>query len=357
MNRKSQIYEYYEFVEGQEPPQHKNTFREKLFAITEDKTHSIWGKLYKGIMIVTILVGIATFLASTQPSIMINGNTPVLFWLEFCVVCFWTVDYLARLFCSPDWRLWAYEPLNICELVFICAFYAFLAVGPQTQNEHSSFINVIRILQTFRVFQIIRLWRYSVTLRLVIATAKKCKDAFLLLVVLVAMIVVVSSTMMFYAEQSVSYFDNQQNLWVRIPDNTISPFQSIPATMWWGIVTITTVGYGDTYPISAGGKVVASFTMAASLMALALPIGIFGAYFSEIWNAHVKQEQQEKTEREQKLKEKRQGGRMLSQFDTSWQLEKFSTELGDIILQLQKKQVLVNKLREKIKSIDENANQ
>jgi len=190
---------------------------------------------------------------------------------------------------------------------------------------------------------------------LVIATARKCRDAFLLLVVLVAMIVVVSSTMMFYAEQSACRFDSDKKLWLRLTDDSVSPFQSIPQSMWWGIVTITTVGYGDTYPVSAWGKVVASFTMTLSLMALALPIGIFGAYFSEIWNEHVKFVQQEKAERDQRRKERKQGGRVLSQFDTAWQLEKMSAEIGQMIVQLQEKQTMLDNMREKMKRNEEDA--
>lgn len=123
--------------------------------------------------------------------------------------------------------------------------------------------------------------------------------------------------------------------------------------MWWGIVTITTTGYGDTYPVSPWGKLVASVTMVMSLMALALPIGIFGAYFSEIWNDHVKRKQQIRAEQEEKQKERRMGGRVLSKFDSSWQLEKMSAEIGEMIVQLQEKKNMLDRIREKMKKRDE----
>ena len=56
------------------------------------------------------------------------------------------------------------------------------------------------------------------------------------------------------------------------------PFSSIPATFWWCVVTLTTVGYGDAYPLTAYGKLAAAFTMIASVVITALPISVIGAF-------------------------------------------------------------------------------
>ena len=69
------------------------------------------------------------------------------------------------------------------------------------------------------------------------------------------------------------------------PDNcSISPYISIPQSMWWCLVTLLTVGYGDIYPITIGGKIVAALAMMISVVILALPISIIGTNFVDFWS-------------------------------------------------------------------------
>merc|ERR1712070_244009 len=73
-----------------------------------------------------------------------------------------------------------------------------------------------------------------------------------------------------------------------------SPFESIPACFWWAIVTATTVGYGDMYPTTPAGKTIAGFCMAWSLCVLALPIGVIGGNFSNVWDEYDKEKELER---------------------------------------------------------------
>lgn len=86
-----------------------------------------------------------------------------------------------------------------------------------------------------------------------------------------------------------------------------------------------------------------------SLMAIALPIGIFGAYFSEIWNEHEEVKKKEREAREEKEKEAKNGGRIMSKFDTQWQLEKLASEIAEIIEQMQDKKNVLDHMIEKMK--------
>jgi len=87
------------------------------------------------------------------------------------------------------------------------------------------------------------------------------------------------SSALFYAEQSYSYLD-ENSLWRYTSDNSQSPFQSIPHTMWFAMVTMTTVGYGDFTPTSPIGKFVAGLTMITGVIIIALPITILASNFS-----------------------------------------------------------------------------
>lgn len=87
------------------------------------------------------------------------------------------------------------------------------------------------------------------------------------------------SSAMFFAEQTGTQFDIELGVWLR-PDGTPSPFQSIFHSFWWCIATMTTVGYGDAYPITLAGKVVGGITSVMGVVMLSFPIAIFGLHFN-----------------------------------------------------------------------------
>eukprot|EP01126_Amoeba_proteus_P042218 TRINITY_DN4583_c0_g2_i2.p1 TRINITY_DN4583_c0_g2~~TRINITY_DN4583_c0_g2_i2.p1 ORF type:complete len:152 (-),score=37.05 TRINITY_DN4583_c0_g2_i2:386-841(-) len=95
------------------------------------------------------------------------------------------------------------------------------------------------------------------------------------------------STALFYVEGSYCYFDANTTTWFYKDSGEPSPFQSITATFWWNIVTLSTVGYGDTYPITVGGRIVAGFSMVVSMVIVAFPIAVFTTNFSEQYDIHL----------------------------------------------------------------------
>ena len=107
---------------------------------------------------------------------------------------------------------------------------------------------------------------------------------------LIIVIVSTSSTFMYYAERQESEFNFDSNKWVRRNTSSfedagnVLDLQSIPSAMWWSIVTITTVGYGDVTPKTTAGKCVATATMLASLVVVSYPIILLGSVFQDIQN-------------------------------------------------------------------------
>eukprot|EP01121_Diplochlamys_sp_Union-15-3_P008839 TRINITY_DN2371_c0_g1_i5.p1 TRINITY_DN2371_c0_g1~~TRINITY_DN2371_c0_g1_i5.p1 ORF type:complete len:173 (+),score=21.88 TRINITY_DN2371_c0_g1_i5:56-574(+) len=106
---------------------------------------------------------------------------------------------------------------------------------------------------------------------------------------LISMELVIFSSAVFFCEQAVSFFDNQQNLWKYKSDNATSPFQSIPHSFWWCFVTITTVGYGDNIPRSLPGRVIACFSMFCAVVSIAFPITIIGTKFLEVYHQYFEE--------------------------------------------------------------------
>lgn len=88
------------------------------------------------------------------------------------------------------------------------------------------------------------------------------------------------SSLLWYAEKGL--YDEATGVFVR-SDGSESPFGSIPAAFWWSVVTMTTVGYGDTYPVEPAGKLVATLAMVSGILVLALPLTIIGTNFSAVY--------------------------------------------------------------------------
>jgi voltage-gated potassium channel len=134
-------------------------------------------------------------------------------------------------------------------------------------NQVFFFIYDLRILRLFRLFDIFSQSRFLLPTNTLIQTIIKQRNALLGSQIMVISILLVVSTFIYFLESNVQ------------PD----VFGSIPSTMWWGIATLTTVGYGDVVPMTDLGKLLASFTMLVGIGMFALPAAILAsAYYEEI---------------------------------------------------------------------------
>ena len=129
----------------------------------------------------------------------------------------------------------------------------------------------LRVLRMFRLFRIMRIMRiaklarYSESLQMLLRVVKSRREHLISAVFILLILLVVAASLMYYAEH-----DAQPKV-----------FSSIPAAMWWAAATLTTVGYGDAYPVTAIGKVMAAIIAMLGIGMFALPTGILGAAFLE----------------------------------------------------------------------------
>lgn len=142
---------------------------------------------------------------------------------------------------------------------------------------------MLRVLRLGRSLRLVKLSRYSRGIRLVTNAMEQSVDALQLFFFLLIIVMVVCSSAIYYTERG--DFNEETGFWERTNPMTNkqskSPFQSIPQSFWWCIVTLTTVGYGDAYPVTYAGQVVGSITMLLGLVMLALPLSIIGTNFIE----------------------------------------------------------------------------
>ncbi len=148
------------------------------------------------------------------------------------------------------------SPMMLIDLAAILPFFLPFVVADLR------FIRIIRLLRIFRLFKLARYSDSMHTLGAVFrAKAGDLSVAFFILFI----VLIFASSLMYYAENEAQ------------PD----VFSSIPASMWWGIVTLTTIGYGDTYPVTSMGKIVASGVAILGIAVYAIPTGIMASAFTE----------------------------------------------------------------------------
>jgi voltage-gated potassium channel len=175
-----------------------------------------------------------------------------------------TVEYALRLWSSaedPRYRQglvgrlrYARSPLAVVDLLAVLPFY--LALLPVD-------LRFLRVMRVLRVFRLAKLVRYAEALQALGRVLRAKKEELLVSVYLLTLLLILASCAVYYAEHAAQ------------PD----AFSSIPAAMWWGIATLTTVGYGDMYPITAIGRLCASLIAVLGIGMVALPAGILGSGF------------------------------------------------------------------------------
>lgn len=141
-----------------------------------------------------------------------------------------------------------------------------LAVLPSLLVWAGMDLRFLRVIRMARLIRLGKLGRYSSSLQFMWLAVRSRRDELLMALMLMAMILVVAASLMYMAEG----------------DAQPKAFSSIPATLWWGIMTLTTVGYGDVYPITALGKLTAAVIAVAGIGLFALPAGIVGSAFIEL---------------------------------------------------------------------------
>lgn len=148
-------------------------------------------------------------------------------------------------------------PLALVDLVAILPFYVPMLVHLDLRT-----VRAIRLLRVFRLF---KMGRYSESVRTLGRVFRAKKEELIVTTFMVFLLLEVASTLIFFAE------------------NEAQPeaFSSVPAAMWWGVTTLTTVGYGDVYPITLLGKVLGAIVAILGIGMFALPAGILGSGFVE----------------------------------------------------------------------------
>lgn len=179
-----------------------------------------------------------------------------LLWIEWGLTLLFTIEYLARLVTVRKPLKYALSFFGIIDLLAFSPMYLALLVGWETTSM--SVVRSIRLLRVFRVLKMVRMLREARELRGAIIRARE-KIFVFVAVVLIA--VTISGTIMYQLEK----------------DREDSLFTSIPESMYWAIITMTTVGYGDIVPHTVLGKLVSSILILLGYSLIIVPTGFVSA--------------------------------------------------------------------------------
>ncbi|MBO3117277.1 ion transporter [Winogradskyella sp. DF17] len=197
-----------------------------------------------------IVVSVITFSIETLPKLEPKTRF-ILSAIEiFCVIVF-TLEYLARIYIAEKKGKFIFSFFGLIDLLAILPFY--LSFGVDLRS--------LRILRMFRLFRLLKLVRYNKAMR-------HFTKAMLLAREQIILFMAVTLVLIYFSAVGIYYFENEAQ-----PDHFASVFDSL----WWSIVTLTTVGYGDVYPITAGGKIFTFFILLIGLGIVAVPTGIISS--------------------------------------------------------------------------------
>ena len=232
---------------------HNESLKRKIYdVIFESDTPA--GKLFDICLMLAIVMSILLVVIESTPYLPASIK-PYLMVLEYVFTFFFTMEYLLRLYCSPNPKKYACSFFGIVDLLATLPFYISWLFGP------ARYLMIVRTFRLIRVFRVFKLFNFlsegNLLLRSLVYSSKKLIVFFLFVVIMVISL----GTLMYMAEGQ----------------EPGTEFVDIPTSIYWAVVTMTTVGYGDITPITGMGRFILAIVMLLGYTIIAVPTGIVSA--------------------------------------------------------------------------------
>lgn len=236
-------------------PPKRAPWRDELYAVIfEAETPS--GKWFDIILIASILLSVMTVMLDSVRSINSQYGTPLNI-LEWIFTVIFSIEYILRLICVGRPLLYATSFFGIVDLLAIIPSYISLII------PGSEYLIVVRILRILRIFRVLKLVQYMGEAILLMKALRASSRKIVVFLFGVLTMVIILGSLMYLIE------------------GAKHGFTSIPRSIYWAIVTLTTVGYGDISPQTNIGQLLASFIMILGYSIIAVPTGIVTVELSQ----------------------------------------------------------------------------
>ena len=220
-----------------------------------EKTDTISGKIFDFTVQGLVIVSLISFSLETLPDLS-ESHKSILSIIEIITVLLFSVEYLLRIVVARKKLSFVFSFFGLVDLIAILPFYLSLGID----------LRSIRIVRLLRIFRMLKLARFGSAIKRFRMAFSIVKEELILFSSVTAMLLYVSAVGIYYFE------------------NEVQPqmYSSVFDGLWWAVVSLTSVGYGDIYPITVGGKLFACLVILIGLGIVAVPTGLFASALSQV---------------------------------------------------------------------------
>jgi voltage-gated potassium channel len=223
-------------------------------------THTPAGKWFDILLIWLILASVTVILLDSIPAQhQLHGGTYL--HIEWYFTVLFTLEYLTRLWCSPNRRAYVLSPFGIVDLLAVLPTYLAFFI------PEAAPLLIIRMLRVLRIFRILRLLEFISEANILWSAIRAGGRKIFLFFALLLILTTIFGCLIYVIEGPEHGFDN------------------IPLSIYWAIVTVTTVGYGDVVPMTALGRAISAVGMLTGYAIIAVPTGIITAELAQKMNS------------------------------------------------------------------------
>ncbi|KAK9515114.1 hypothetical protein VZT92_025784 [Zoarces viviparus] len=267
-----------------------NRYMGKLRDMVERPHSGLPGKIFACLSVMFVTITAVNLSISTMPAMREEEEAGKcsqmcynIFIVETVCVAWFSLEFTLRFIQDRSKLAFLRQPLNLIDVVAILPYYITLVVDSTSKEKKgsgNSYLDkvglVLRVLRALRILYVMRLARHSLGLQTLGLTARRCTREFGLLLLFLCVAIALYSPLLYLIENEMA---------------PTQEFTSIPATYWWAVITMTTVGYGDMVPRSIPGQVVALSSILSGILLMAFPVTSIFHTFSRSY-VELKQEQQ-----------------------------------------------------------------
>lgn len=240
--------------------------RRHLWNLLEDPASSVAARIISIVTLLVVCIAIGAQVVSTLYDRNFDKSAAEYDTIEQVCVVYFTVEYILRFIACAKPKRFMMSLENVIDLLACVPFYATIGVT----NKGPDFA-VVKVFRLIRVFRVLKLGKHATGMNLLVSTLKASYDTLLILLFFLLVGILIFASFLYYAETG----RDGEGLDGR------PVFTSIPQTMYWAAVTMTTLGYGDLYPSTTVGFWIASAAAIFGVLVIALPMSVIGSTFSE----------------------------------------------------------------------------